>query len=200
MEHDNITIRTARAEDADALLAIYAPYVEQTAVTFEYDVPSPAEFRARICCTLERYPYLIAEENGTILGYAYASPFHSRPAYAWGVETSIYIDQKMRQNGIGRLLYGALEAVLREQNVLNLNACIAYPAQPDEHLTGDSVEFHRRMGYRMVGEFFQCGYKFGKWYNMVWMEKHIGDHVPDPAPVKAFPDVRPILNERCGIE
>ncbi|WP_448782693.1 N-acetyltransferase family protein [Blautia sp.] len=180
----SITIRMANPADAQALLNIYAPYVINTAITFEYDVPSVEEFASRIAHTLEKYPYLIAEEGGNILGYAYASPFHDRPAYDWAVETSIYVDQNIKHRGIGRKLHDALESTLREQGILNMNACIAYPPEEDEHLDKNSVEFHAHMGYRLVGEFYKCGYKFNRWYNMVWMEKLIGEHLSDQKPPK----------------
>ena len=180
----SITIRMANPADAQALLNIYAPYVINTAITFEYDVPSVEEFASRIAHTLEKYPYLIAEEGGNILGYAYASPFHDRPAYDWAVETSIYVDQNIKHRGIGRKLHDALESTLREQGILNMNACIAYPPEEDEHLDKNSVEFHAHMGYRLVGEFYKCGYKFNRWYNMVWMEKLIGEHLSDQKPSK----------------
>ncbi|MBU5681107.1 GNAT family N-acetyltransferase [Blautia sp. MSJ-9] len=180
----SITIRMANPADAQALLNIYAPYVINTAITFEYAVPSVEEFASRIAHTLEKYPYLIAEEGGNILGYAYASPFHDRPAYDWAVETSIYVDQNIKHRGIGRKLHDALESTLREQGILNMNACIAYPPEEDEHLDKNSVEFHAHMGYRLVGEFYKCGYKFNRWYNMVWMEKLIGEHLSDQKPPK----------------
>ena len=180
----SITIRMANPADAQALLNIYAPYVINTAITFEYDVPSVEEFASRIAHSLEKYPYLIAEEGGNILGYAYASPFHDRPAYDWAVETSIYVDQNIKHRGIGRKLRDALESTLREQGILNMNACIAYPPEEDEHLDKNSVEFHAHMGYRLVGEFYKCGYKFNRWYNMVWMEKLIGEHLSDQKPPK----------------
>lgn len=180
----SITIRMANPSDAQALLNIYAPYVINTAITFEYDVPSVEEFASRIAHTLEKYPYFIAEEGGNILGYAYASPFHDRPAYDWAVETSIYVDQNIKHRGIGRKLHDALESTLREQGILNMNACIAYPPEEDEHLDKNSVEFHAHMGYRLVGEFYKCGYKFNRWYNMVWMEKLIGEHLSDQKPPK----------------
>ena len=180
----SITIRMANPADAQALLNIYAPYVINTAITFEYDVPSVEEFASRIAHTLEKYPYLIAEEGGNILGYAYASPFHDRPAYDWAVETSIYVDQNIKHRGIGRKLHDALKSTLREQGILNMNACIAYPPEEDEHLDKNSIEFHAHMGYRLVGEFYKCGYKFNRWYNMVWMEKLIGEHLSDQKPPK----------------
>lgn len=189
MEKNKLQIRVATKEDAEALLAIYAPYVEETAITFEYEVPSIEEFRCRIQETLKKYPYLVAEKNGKIVGYAYAGAFHTRPAYDWAVETSIYVSELQKGEGIGKALYKALEGQLSRQHILNLNACIAYPETEDEHLNKDSVRFHTHLGYRMVGEFYQCGYKFDRWYNMVWMEKHIGAHSSNPAKVIWFSEL-----------
>lgn len=171
-----IQIRKATEKDAEALVKIYAPYVEKTAITFEYTVPSTEEFQKRIRSTLERYPYLVAEQDGVICGYAYVGTFHDRPAYDWAVETSIYVDGSRRHAGIGRKLHDALEEELKKRGFLNMYACIAYPEKEDEYLTRNSVEFHSHLGYRMVGEFHKCGYKFNRWYNMVWMEKIIGEH------------------------
>ena len=184
-----ITIRTAALDDAAALLAIYAPYVEQTAITFEYEVPSLEEFRGRIAHTLRRYPYLVAEENGEILGYAYTGPFGERAAYSWAVETSIYLRQDVRGKGLGKRLYQALEDVSRAQHVQSLYACIAYPDADDAHLSGNSVAFHAHLGYTTVGRFPHCGYKFGTWYNMTWMEKTLGDHAVPPAAFVPFPEL-----------
>lgn len=184
-----ITIRTATVADAAQILSIYAPYIEQTAITFEYEVPSLEEFTNRITHTLERYPYLVAVRGEQIAGYAYVSPFHARPAYDWAVETSIYVDMHCKRMGIGHKLYEALEEVLKKQGILNLEACIAYPETPDEYLTKDSVLFHEKKGYRMVGEFYQCGFKFNRWYNMVWMEKFIGEHKENQPPVIPFPQL-----------
>ena len=185
-----LTIRPASPGDAQALVRIYAPYVTDTAITFEYDVPSEEEFAARIAGTLERYPYLVAERDGAPVGYAYAGSFHSRPAYDWAVETTIYVKENEKQRGIGKRLYQALEEVSKAQNILNMNACIAYPKQEDEHLTKDSVRFHERLGYQMVGTFHQCGYKFETWYHMVWMEKFIGEHQVPPAEVIPFSELK----------
>ena len=127
-----IRIRPAKPEDAEKLLAIYAPYVEQTAITFEYEVPTVEEFRERIHNTLKKYPYLVAEQGGEPVGYAYVGPFHDRPAYDWAVETSIYVDQNKKRMGIGKKLHEALEEELRNRGFLNMNACIAYPAQEDD--------------------------------------------------------------------
>ncbi|MDD7740729.1 MAG: GNAT family N-acetyltransferase, partial [Lachnospiraceae bacterium] len=102
---EKMQIRFVTEEDAEELLAIYAPYVEQTAITFEYEIPSEEEFAERIGKVQERYPYLAAELNGEILGYAYVSPFKNRAAYDWAVETSIYVRMDRKRQGVGKLLY-----------------------------------------------------------------------------------------------
>ncbi len=194
MEENALRVRLAAEADAEELLTIYAPYVEDTAVSFEYEVPALEEFRGRVRRTLERFPYFAAEDGGKIVGYVYASPFKERAAYDWSVETSIYVRRDSRRRGVGRRLYEALEAALLAQGVLNLNACIAWPpAEDDPYLNRDSVAFHERMGYAMVGRFHQCASKFGRWYDMVWMEKSIGAHPPEPPAVRPFPEVYPGL-------
>ena len=189
-EHNEINIRVATVEDAQQILQIYAPYIEKTAITFEYEVPVLEEFRGRIQHTLKKYPYLVAEEAGEILGYAYTGPFKERAAYDWAVETTIYVKEDKKQRGIGKLLYQALEEISKAQNILNMNACIAYPENEDEHLTKNSVQFHEHLGYQMVGTFHQCGYKFETWYHMVWMEKFIGEHRENQPDIIPFPELK----------
>lgn len=185
-----VVFRTAQLEDAQELLDIYAPYVEETAITFEYEVPSVEEFQERIQHTLEKYPYIVALQDEKIVGYAYASAFHVRAAYDWCAEVSIYLDRNMRHCGIGKQLYAELESILRQMNILNVNACIGYPEVEDEYLTKNSVGFHEHMGYKMVGEFHRCGYKFNRWYNMVWMEKMLNDHPNNPKPILNFNNLK----------
>ncbi len=177
---DNIIIRAARATDAQELLEIYRPYVENTAISFEYEVPSTEEFEKRITDTLQKYPYIVAVQGEKIVGYAYAGVFKARKAYDWSVETSIYVKQDCQNMGIGKKLYAKLEEILKKQNILNLNACIAYTDAEDEYLTNNSMEFHAHMGYKLVGKFNKSGYKFGKWYDMIWMEKMVGEHIENP--------------------
>ncbi len=169
-------IRTATLADAPRILEIYAPYVQDTAISFEYEVPSLAEFEGRIRNTLQKYPYLVAEVDGMVMGYAYAGPFIRRAAYDLCSEVTIYLAQEAKKCGLGRALYEELEGQLRQMGILNLYACIAYPEQEDEYVNANSVEFHTHMGYRMVGTFHKSGYKFGRWYDMVFMEKIIGEH------------------------
>ena len=171
-----IRIREAAVDDAARLLEIYAFYVEKTAITFEYDVPSIEEFRGRIRHIKERYPYLVIERDGVIEGYAYAGVFKDRAAYDRSCERTIYLDRDAAGGGLGRKLYEALEEALKAKGILNLYACIGYPDEPDEYLDYNSAQFHEHLGYRTVGTFHQCGYKFGRWYSMIWMEKMIGEH------------------------
>lgn len=181
-----ITIRPVSPEDSRVLLDIYRPYVEHTAITFEYEVPSVDEFTRRITHTLTRYPYLAAETDGQILGYAYAGPFYGRAAYDWSAEVSVYVRENIQGMGVGRRLYEALERALSAQNILNLYACIAWPDKEDEYLTRNSAGFHSHLGYEQVGMFRQCGYKFGRWYSMIWMEKQLGPHSGHAAPIIPF--------------
>lgn len=170
-------IREARIDDADALLDIYRPYVEQTAISFEWEVPSLEEFTSRIENTLKRFPYLVAVIGDEIVGYAYVSSFKDRAAYDWCVETSIYVKEGMTHKGIGKALHQALEERVKAMGILNMYACIACTKEEDEHLDNNSVEFHQHLGYKIVGTFNKCGFKFGKWYDMVWMERLIGEHL-----------------------
>lgn len=189
---DEIVFRVATLNDAKALLDIYAYYVKNTSITFEYDVPSLEEFSHRIQTTLKKYPYIVASKNGEILGYAYTGAFVGRAAYDWSVETTIYLKNGCQKMGLGKRLYQKLEVISKAQNILNLNACIGYPSVEDEFLTKNSVQFHEHLGFRFVGEFHQCGYKFNRWYNMVWMEKMIGEHRTPPTPVIAFSQLQGI--------
>lgn len=179
----DIIIRPAAAEDAEALLNIYAPYVERTAVTFEYTIPSLAEFRDRIINISSRYPYLGAWKDGLLMGYAYASPFKGRAAYDWSVETSIYVSENARRSGIGTALYQRLEELLKKQNICNLCACITYP-------NPESIAFHEKFGYTAVAHFHKSGYKLGAWYDMIWMEKFINEHQCSP---KTFVPIKEVL-------
>lgn len=176
-------IRTAVPEDAPALLEIYAPYVEHTMITFEYEIPSQEEFKERIRRTLERYPYLVAQDKNGLLGYAYASPFKQRAAYAWSVETSIYVREGLHRQGVGKSLYTALEKILYRQHVCNLCACISYPHP-------ESIAFHESFGYHMAAHFTASGFKADAWQDMVWMEKPLFPHKLPPEPFIPFPQLQ----------
>lgn len=181
-----VEIRTAKTEDAQRLLEIYDYYVKNTAITFEYATPSLEELQNRITHTLQQYPYLVLVQDGCIQGYAYAGPFKGRAAYDWSCEISIYLDHQATGQGLGRMLSEALEASLQKMGILNVYSCIAYPVVEDEYLTRNSAEYHAHLGYKTVGEFHQCANKFGRWYNMIWMEKSIGPHEDFPPGVKNY--------------
>ncbi len=176
LEKDRIMIRDAGPEDVKRLLEIYDHYVVKTAITFEYVTPTPEEFTERMLRIKKRYPYLVAEKNGRVMGYAYAGVFKDRAAYDRSCEVTIYLDPSSQKCGMGRKLYEALEERLKAIGILNLYACISWPDKEDEYLNRNSPDFHAHMGYVKVGEFHKCGYKFGRWYSMIWMEKFIGEH------------------------
>lgn len=177
-----ITLRMASTADAPVLAAIYAPYVRDTAISFEYEPPTDTEFARRIAEVLEQFPYLAAVHNGEIVGYAYAHPYGVRKAYSHSVELSVYIRRDCRGMGIGRQLYEAMELLLGAQNVTNLYVLVAGVDTEDEYLTHDSQKFHLAMGYDYVGKLHKAGYKFGRWYDMITMERLIADHPEDTQP------------------
>lgn len=186
----DIVIRVAREEDARELLNIYAYYVENTAITFEHEVPTLEEFTCRIKETLNNYPYLVALVDGKIAGYIYASRFRTRASYAWSAETSIYLDEQYHGMGIGKRLYAELENILVKQNVVNVYAGAANPVEEDEYLTRNSEHFHEAIGYRVVARYHECGSKFGRWYNLVELEKIIGDRTYPPKEFIPFEKLR----------
>ncbi len=166
-----LEIRRATLGDLDAIRAIYAPYVLNTAVSFEREVPSREEFAHRIHNTLKRFPYLVAVEDGAVLGYCYAGCVNERPS-AWpSAELSVYVEWEHRGRGIGRMLYTEMEQQLRAQNVSNLYALVAAPVGENPYLSDDSPRFHTAMGYKEVGRLHACGEKFGYWLDLVYWEK-----------------------------
>lgn len=171
-----LVIRPALEEDVPALLEIHNYYIAHTAVNFDVEPVSREDFTRRLRRTQEQYPFLLAEQDGVIAGYACAGPFVGRAAYAQSAETTIYLHPAYLGRGIGRALYTALERDLIQRDIRNLYACIGYPEAPDEYLTTASADFHAAMGYRLVGRFRKCGRKFNRWYDMIWMEKFIGEH------------------------
>lgn len=182
-----MAIRRATPADAARMLEIYSWYVENTAITFEYDAPTLEAFTGRIIETSKRYPWLAMEAGGRLIGYAYAGPLYRRAAYDWSCEISIYLDREARGQGCGKALYDALEAALSRRGMRNLYACVAVPnGTADAYLTDASVRFHEKMGFVHAGRFHRCGYKFGRWYDVAWLEKRLdGDDAPTKAPFPA---------------
>ena len=172
-------IRLANEADLLAILDIYGPYVLHTAVSFEYSVPSLEEFTERFRSITAQFPWLVWEEEGTVLGYAYGSLPFGRAAYRWCAASSIYLAPEAQGKGIGKALYAALEKILAEQGYRKTYAII----------TSDnpgSLRFHEKCGFRFLAEFSDCGIKFHKLYSVVWMEKalktgEISENFPKPA-------------------
>ena len=175
-----LTIRPAKIEDASVLLEIYRYYVENTGVSMEHETPSLAAFQDRIRVLSETYPYLVAEADGEAVGYVYAAPYHPRAGFRWSAEASIYVRKDMRCAGIGKELYAALEKALTEQGFYNLYASIVSADAEDAYVTFNSLKFHSKMGFKVIGTFRNSCNKFGNWYHLVWMEKTLRAHLPNP--------------------
>ena len=177
-------IRIAEERDVPEILSIYAPYVLNTTCTFEYDVPTEDEFLDRFRGITARFPWIVWEEDGRILGYAYGSAPFERAAYRWSCESSVYLRPEARGRGIGRALYTALEKILTFQGFLRNYAIIT-----SENL--DSLAFHKALGYRTAAELPGCAYKFGRRLGIVWMEKDL-NLSENP---KNFPDMWPFVRQ-----
>jgi phosphinothricin acetyltransferase len=190
-----IKLKIASKDDAKELLEIYAPYVKNTAITFEYDKPSVAEFEKRIKNTLEEYPYIAALKDKEIVGYAYLGRFKARRAYDWVAETSIYVKEDFRGRGIGKILYEAIEKIAKSQGIVTLYACVTNAEKPDEYQNNMSVGFHEYMGYKKVGTLKKCGYKFNRWYGMTIFSKNTARKKKDMKPFTPFSklDVKDII-------
>ena len=168
-----LSIREVQINDASRLAEIYSYYVKNTAVSFEYVVPTADEFERRIKHTTEKYPYLVCVDDGKVVGYAYAGAYSARQAYDWTATTSIYVDMEYRRNGIGTLLYDELEKRLKEQGIVNLLAGVASCDVEDEYLTHDSSKFHICKGYIQVAHMKAVGKKFDRWYDLLWYQKRL---------------------------
>lgn len=177
-----IRLRQATVADAGSLLEIYGPYVTGTSVTFETEVPSLAVFEDRIREISREFPYLVAEEDGEILGYAYAHPYHERSAFHWTVETSIYVRMGMERKKLGTLLYDALLDLLKLQGVHTACALITLP-------NDRSMAFHGKMGFLEGGSLPAVGYKFGNWYGLAYCYHRLRDLEDEPRELIPFPEL-----------
>lgn len=166
-------LRQVTIEDAENVLAIYQPYIERTPFTFETTAPTVMEFEGRIKTNTEKYPWLVAEDKGMIIGYAYASKHRDREAYQWCVESSVYMREEYHGSGVAKLLYSELFETLRHRGYINVYAGITLP-NPKSH------SFHSKMGFEPVGIYRNIGYKLGKWHDVAWMVKTLGEHKADP--------------------
>ena len=169
-------IRPAGVGDLPAILAIYGPYVTHTTCSFEYTVPTPAEFLARFQAITAQFPWLVWEEMGEVLGYAYGSAPFERAAYRWCAEVSIYLRPDARGRGIGRKLYAVLEELLRLQGYRTIYSIITEENQA-------SLDFHRALGYKFMCRMADCGFKFGRWIGVIWLEKPLfSGKIPSNSP------------------
>jgi L-amino acid N-acyltransferase YncA len=190
------TIRSAEPGDAHAVQAIYAPFVSDSATSFETVVPDVAEIRRRIEAQRDRYPWLVFEMDGTIVGYAYASAHRARQAYQWSVDVSVYVDPRFHRRGIGRALYLALFDLLRRQRFVNAYAGITLP-------NPSSVGLHQAVGFEPIGVYRQVGYKFDRWHDVMWLHLRLcrdADVPADPVPIAELwkdPPVLALLREHA---
>lgn len=170
-------IRLTQPQDAKAILAIYSPYITDTSLTFESEVPSIADFAERITSYLSNWPWLVAETDGKIAGYAYGSKYRERAGYQWCVECSIYMHDDFQGKGIARILYTTLFEILKEQGYRNVYAVINTP-------NDRSVQFHESCGFKWFANYEQVGYKLGKWKTVGWWRLILNDFIDEPrAPV-----------------
>ena len=181
-------IRIAEERDVPEILSIYAPYVQNTTYSFEYDVPTEEAFLERFRTITAQFPWIVWEEDGKILGYAYGSAPFARAAYRWASESSVYLRPEAKGRGIGRALYTALEQILAYQGYV-----INYAIVTSENSA--SLAFHEKLGYRSAGVFTGCAFKFGKRLGITWMEKEIKNtEIPSK-----FPDIWPLLRQDAEI-
>ena len=168
---ESFILRRATEADAPALLAIYRPFVESTAVSFETAVPTHAEFAARIAKAVEGWQWLVAEQNAQCVGYAYGSSHRERPAYQWSVEVSAYVHPNFYRQGIGRALYLKLFEELKHKGFCNAFAGVALPNE-------SSMALHRSVGFEPIGTFKAVGRKFGKWHDVAWFQRTLQGSPP----------------------
>lgn len=177
----DLLIRDARPGDVPALLDIYRPFVTDTAVSFELEPPTLSEFASRVASAQSQWAWLVAEVDGQIAGYAYASAFRTRAAYRWTAETSAYVREGYRGRGVASALYRRLLEVLAGKGFCNAYAGIALPNDP-------SVAFHQAAGFTPVGVFHRAGWKFGVWHDVSWWEMRLRDQPPPPIETPESPD------------
>lgn len=179
-----MSIRFANEQDLPAILDIYSPYILNTAYSFEYTIPTLEEFTRRFQGISHWFPWLVWEEDGRVLGYAYGSPPFERAAYQWCSESSIYLAPEAQGKGIGRKLNTALEDLLRKQGYQKVYAIITTA-------NASSIAFHEALGYRFTARFDNCGFKFGQWYGTVWLEKQLSaTQMPTTPPVSVWDIVK----------
>lgn len=179
---ENIKFRMANVLDTEDILEIYKPYVTDTVITFEYEVPTVEDFKNRIEDISLEYPYIVCIYKDKIIGYAYAHKYAKRAAYQWDVEISIYLDIDYRNFGIGKILYKKVIKILKLQNIQNIYACVT-------SANSQSIKFHEKLGFEFIGVFKNTGYKFDKWHDITWFGMSINDKNRKPEKFKSIKNV-----------
>lgn len=169
-----VAIRLATPDDGDAVAAIYRPAIDGSPISFEAVAPDGAEMATRIADRLRAYPWLVCEIDSEVAGYAYGAPHRERAAYRWSCEVSVYIDGRYHRRGVGRALYASVLAILSAQGFVNVYAGITLP-------NPSSVGLHEALGFTPVGVYHRVGFKLGRWHDVGWWERPLGDHAADPA-------------------
>ena len=177
-----VSIRTIDKNDTQEVLEIYAYYVRNTAITFDYDVPNTSEFIKKIATITRDYPWLVCVENEKIIGYAYGSIHRTKMAYQWSPESTIYLANGTYRKGLGRVLYETLFSLLKLQGYVNVYAGVTIP-------NINSEEFHKALGFNEIGVFHRAGYKLQKWHDTKWFELHLAEHVSHAEAPKKLKEV-----------
>lgn len=171
-------VRSATTDDAPQISAIYAPIVRDTVISFEFLVPDATEMASRISEALITHPWLVCEDAGEVVGYAYAGPHRTRAAYQWSCDVSAYIADKARGRGVGSALYDSLLSHLRERGFANAFAGIVHP-------NAASVALHEKFGFRHLGTYRRVGFKFGAWHDVGWYQLPLSEDADTTAPPRA---------------
>lgn len=178
-------IRLAAASDAEQILNIYAPYVKNTVISFETEVPTREDMESRIGHSLEKHVWIVLEENNEILGYAYSSKHSERSAYRWSVDISVYIKEGFHRRGIGKVLYTSLLEIIKCQGYCNVYAGICLPNEK-------SVGIHEYFGFRKIAHYSRVGYKLGSWHDVGWWELFLQQHDPEPKEPLSIREIEPV--------
>jgi len=182
MSNNNLIIRIATLDDAQAILDIYTPYIVNTAITFEFDLIPLEAFKERMKKVMSKYPWLVCELEGKVIGYAYASMYRERAAFNWDCECSVYIAEEAHRKGIATILYTKLFEYLKLQGLYNIYAFITYPHD-------SSIQLHKKFGFTEVGIFKKTGYKMGKWWDLIVMEKVLRPFEGEPEQLKTYSEI-----------
>ena len=174
-------VRIANRGDADSIAAIYAPYVRETAISFDEEPPGPDAIADKIASTLEAYPFLVFDDGDGLAGFAYGSVHRMKPAYRWSVETTVYAARHLHRRGVGRALYAELLAILVRQG---FHAAFAGIVPPNE----GSVGLHEAMGFVHIGTFAEIGFKHGRFHDLGWWRRTLAEGLPhrDPIPFNSL--------------